>query len=113
MRFWRPGRRVARRLVLHLGIELRAEQNDHDRDPDPGHEADDRAERAIGLIVAAESAPRTKKTGPRRSIQAIAAKALPQVIQRQRALIAARAVPVEDRDRQGQDNHKYRPASRF
>src|SRR5216684_935312 len=41
--------------MFHLCIELGAHQNDDDRDPDPGHEADDRAERAIGLVVAAET----------------------------------------------------------
>jgi uncharacterized protein YlxP (DUF503 family) len=48
------GGRFARGLMLHLGIDLGADQNDDDRDPDPGHEPDDRAERSIGLIVAAK-----------------------------------------------------------
>ena len=47
--------RFARGLVLHLGIELGADENDDDRDPDPGHEPDDRPERSIGLVVAAET----------------------------------------------------------
>ena len=49
------GRAVADCLMFHLRIELGAEQDDDDRDPDPGHEADDRAERAIGFVVAAET----------------------------------------------------------
>jgi hypothetical protein len=41
-------------LLLDFRIQLAAEQNRNYRQPDPGHEADDRAERAIGLVVAAE-----------------------------------------------------------
>ena len=35
--------RLARCLVLNLEVKLGAEQNDNDRDPNPGHEPDDRA----------------------------------------------------------------------
>src|SRR5437763_6087976 len=46
------GRRrgVPRRLVLRLGIDRGSDQ-DHGRgEPDPGHETDDRAERAVGFV---------------------------------------------------------------
>ena len=41
-------------LPLDFRIQLAAEQNRDYREPDPGHEADDRPERAIGFVVAAE-----------------------------------------------------------
>ena len=49
-----PDRRVPRHLVFHLGVELGADQYDQSREPNPCHEADHRAERAVGLIVAPE-----------------------------------------------------------
>src|SRR5690606_4053776 len=53
-RLRRLGRGVARSLAFHLGIQLRSYDHDRARDPDPGHEADDRAEGAVGLVVRAE-----------------------------------------------------------
>jgi hypothetical protein len=41
-------------LLLDLRIQLAAEQNRDYREPDPGHEADDCPERAIGFVVTAE-----------------------------------------------------------
>src|SRR5438876_6409095 len=41
-------------LALVLGVDLRPDQDDDGRDPDPGHEGDRRAERAVGLVVAGE-----------------------------------------------------------
>ena len=46
--------RIPRGLVLDLGIELGADQHDDGREPQPNHETDDRAERAVGRIVVGE-----------------------------------------------------------
>src|SRR5829696_95965 len=43
-----------RLAALHLGIELRAEQDDDVRDPQPGEEDDHAAEASVGLVVGAE-----------------------------------------------------------
>jgi hypothetical protein len=45
---------VASRLVLHFRVQLCAHQDDDNRDPDPGHETDDRPERAVSFVIAAE-----------------------------------------------------------
>ena len=56
-RLRRTDSRVAGGLVLHLGVELGAQQ-DHDRgNPKPGHEADHHPERAVGLVEGAEVRP--------------------------------------------------------
>jgi hypothetical protein len=70
----------------YLCVELCSDENDDDRHPYPGHEADDRAEGAIGLIVAAEIGDVPRKEAEAMS-HAIAAKALPQVIQRHRGAL--------------------------
>ena len=43
---------VASRLVLHFRVQLCAHQDDDN--PDPGHETDDRPERAVSFVIAAE-----------------------------------------------------------
>src|SRR5207248_9828931 len=53
-RLTRPGGGIACRLMLHFRVDLRPDQ-DHDRgNPEPGHKADDRAERAVGFVVVPE-----------------------------------------------------------
>ncbi len=54
------GRPVPRGLVLHLGIELGAQQDDDCGDPEPGHEADRGAERSVGLVEAEAGARRAR-----------------------------------------------------
>ena len=51
--FAAPGR-VARGLVLDLGIEFGADEDDRGREPHPHHQADHRAERAVGRVVVGE-----------------------------------------------------------
>src|SRR5712672_874418 len=53
-RVLRAGRGFSRCLVLGFGVQLGPDQHHDDREPDPGHEADDRAERAVGFIETAE-----------------------------------------------------------
>jgi hypothetical protein len=50
----RAGGRITLGLVLHLGVELGAEQHDERRQPEPHQEDEDCAERAVRLVVAAE-----------------------------------------------------------
>ena len=40
--------------MFEFGVDLGADENDHGRYPDPGHEADGCSKRAVGLIVASE-----------------------------------------------------------
>ena len=51
----RTDRRIARGLMLNLGIEFGTEQHNNGQYPQPNHETDDRAERAIGSIVIGEA----------------------------------------------------------
>src|SRR5437764_2963902 len=53
-RLCRSDRRIARSLVLDLGIQLGANQHHGDGKPHPHHQANHRAERAIGGIVIRE-----------------------------------------------------------
>ena len=53
-RFLRPDRRIHFRLLLEFGVQLSAHQHDDGGNPDPGHEADYGAKRAIGLVVIGE-----------------------------------------------------------
>src|SRR5580704_18957121 len=54
-RLRRDGWLAALGLVLHLRVEFRTEQDRNGRDPEPGHKADDRAQRTIGLVEGAEA----------------------------------------------------------
>src|ERR1700746_3208468 len=45
---------ISRGLMLHFGVDLGADQDHDDGEPNPHHEADDRAERTVGLVVAGE-----------------------------------------------------------
>ena len=40
--------------MLDLRIELAADENNHNREPQPSHEADDRADRAVGFVEIAK-----------------------------------------------------------
>src|SRR5690242_15686331 len=51
---WPAFSRIAGRLMLHLRVQLAAEQDDYGRDPQPNHEADAGAERAMRPTVAVE-----------------------------------------------------------
>lgn len=53
-RFLDASRGVLRGLMFQLGIELRADQQDDIRDPNPDHEADSGAERAVCLVEIAK-----------------------------------------------------------
>src|SRR5689334_22306172 len=54
-RLWCTGRAFVRRLVFGFGVQLGTDQNDDDREPYPGHEADHRPERAVGLVEIPET----------------------------------------------------------
>src|SRR3954453_8748095 len=53
-RLWFSLGRIAFRLVLDFRVQFAAEQDHRYRQPDPQHEADHGAERAVGLVEGSE-----------------------------------------------------------
>ena len=102
-------RGVVRGLVLDLGIELGADQDDTEREPHPHHQADRGAERAVGGVVVGEVCQipgeqrGARKPGERRHERADA-QPFPA------RLAPARAITVEHRQRDQQAKKQRRPA---
>jgi hypothetical protein len=53
-RLWSPRGRIADGLVLGFGVELGADQDHDDRQPNPKHKRDDGAERTVSLVEATD-----------------------------------------------------------
>src|SRR3954469_9034100 len=50
-RLWLSLRRIPRRLVLELGVELRSKEEDVGGKVEPGHKEHDRRQGTVGLVV--------------------------------------------------------------
>src|SRR3954453_16800287 len=53
-RFFTAGRGVSSSLMLHLRIDLSAQEDDNGGNPQPSHEADDRPKRTVRFVELAE-----------------------------------------------------------
>jgi hypothetical protein len=95
--------------VFCFCIKLGSEQHNDDREPNPKHECDDSAERAVGFVVVAKilRIPRKeyRNDQPRDGLNG-AAPSDPAPLR----LFAARPVAIKDRERQGDYYQQSRPA---